>query len=355
MASFNDYYVDFDSGNNTTGDGSSGAPWLTLQHALTNGTLGTDGTRIFCEGTKDTEASTLTTTLTAVAAQPVWIIGQGYTGRAFPEVEVSSGTFSAGIGNQYWHWSNMHLTVGAARLAYGGNNYINCRLECGASDYALSAASVMFCECIGTYETGMSEGWRLTQSYGHAVGSYFEGYVRNSSDASLCQAEGSGTSFIGCVINLKSAIGRALSLSENGAKAINNTIIGTSGTGAGIYALANKYSLEAVNNIIVGFNGAGGIGIDFSVSDGTGLVASNAYYNVSTEDNLSSNYWGDIDNELTSVTPIAASGALSFDNMATYCAPVATGNVLSPTYGQYKGAIAPAASSGGGGAKIIGG
>jgi hypothetical protein len=135
MATFNDYYVNFGSGDNDTGDGSSGTPWKTLQKALTSGELGTDGTRIFCIGTSDTYTSSLTTTITATVARPCYIIGSGYSGRTFPEIIDNAYSIVGNALNLYWHWRNMKLSSSNNRISFSNDSYFNCILTSGSNDY----------------------------------------------------------------------------------------------------------------------------------------------------------------------------------------------------------------------------
>lgn len=105
MASPTEYYVDPSTGSDTTGDGSSGTPWASIQHALDNITRDTsNGDRI---NLADTAANTLsaglslTTYGTPTDQAPLAIVGWdngGGTGRG--EIDNNGNTlFSSGSNN----------------------------------------------------------------------------------------------------------------------------------------------------------------------------------------------------------------------------------------------------------------
>ena len=87
MALPNDYYVDGDSGNDTTGDGSSGTPWATIDKAFTTVTRdATDGDRVLIKARAGGAAYTLSSSLdlasyaaTASAGAPLILEGYGST------------------------------------------------------------------------------------------------------------------------------------------------------------------------------------------------------------------------------------------------------------------------------------
>jgi hypothetical protein len=150
-------------------------------------------------------------------------------------------------------------------------------------------------------------------------------------------------SIVGCIIYVKGANGRGVRIANNSVLFHNNTVVGSSGTGAGIYIDGDRSQTSVMNNTILNFSGAGGLAI--SGAGGAGIVVGNAYYNCTSDVELTGSDWADVDNEETAASPILASGSLTYANGIVYCKPVNTGNVLNATYGQYKGAVRPYASS----------
>ena len=75
----NEYYVDPGSGNDTTGDGSSGTPWATVQKAMTDGTVdAAGGMRINVKaGTADVLTAALTVPASMTFLAPCMV--EGYT------------------------------------------------------------------------------------------------------------------------------------------------------------------------------------------------------------------------------------------------------------------------------------
>lgn len=138
----------------------------------------------------------------------------------------------------------------------------------------------------------------------------------------------------------------------------NNSVYCTgAGTGKGIFCDDSRTADSAIGNLVEGFSGAGGVGIEIEFAPGNwqkNVMARNAVYNCTTA------YLGEgdvryaADNEITSVSPFAKSGALTYANRFAYFAPIDTGNVYGGAGKNLdKGAVQHEEVSGGGSGIII--
>lgn len=268
------YYVDYSGGNDTTGNGSAGTPWKTIQKALDTVTEGADGTQV---NLKDNAAhvtaaaldrTTYVATNGAVSlAQP--IIFRGYTttaddgGRATITVGGNYRLFAAT--NYDFQWL-VDLTIDGHTGAlvdtvYLGNSAVvlRCRVT-GAGQYKLRVGNN--CVIANCHISGSE--FSATTSYCIYVNSASIVYANWINFAGHDRGIYAGTtvSVIGNVLVNAAAGegGRAITFGAS-TMVIGNTVYSNAGTGEGIANDTNAENAIVANNVVVGFSGAGGDGI----------------------------------------------------------------------------------------------
>lgn len=275
------YYVDYGAGNDTTGDGSIGTPWKTIQKALDTITRNsTDGDQVNVKaGTAQELAAILSfASYGSTASADAPLVLRGYTSAA------NDG--------------------GVATIDAGGNKIIEqdafahlvCRdLICtnsGSNAMLRTGGYLIVIRCQFTNLTGRAI-WNIGTAGPFILGCY----VATTSGAALTIGLGAYVSRCylagGTILTASGPAGvidgniivptdnnNGITVSEN-APVITNNIIRAPGasTGAGVSIGANSEHGIIANNLITGFSGAGGAGV--RVASGGLLVstANNAYYN----------------------------------------------------------------------------
>lgn len=283
-----EYYIDPASGNDSTGNGTSGTPWKTVQHALDTITRNaTDGDRLNVKaGAADTlgAALSLTTYGTPTSAAPVVI--QGYTSTAG----------DGGIGEL-----NGGGTVG---IVSGGKFYVwfaDMKLgNCGSAD-VLDVdydAQILHCEIYGTSGFGIDPGttlrcigcWfhDLTGTYAIDAGNYHQIVGNYFNVATTTGVINTGASSVVAFNVINHATDTSINAINGGnfLLAINNTVYtNTANTGAAFSATLGSCIL---NNVMEGWSGTGGKGVSTTT---TSFLGANAYYNDATKESLSAAKW----------------------------------------------------------------
>lgn len=293
-----DYYIDPATGNDTTGSGTSGAPWATLQKGVDNAT---GGDTIFLANTSpDVFTSSLTwnTGFGATSSgNPLRIVGWdngGSLAMSMPGAQTdvvvgevngnstvtsydsstSRPAFVHYIGIRFKDFvpaSSQAMVNGLADYS----SFINCEFA-GITQFEFGLnVSNRECWVIGCYFHGHSEARGITSAGGHIVGNYFavHGYaaIINGARTSFCNniIHSSSTNYVP-LVQANSTTGLIA----------NNTFYVDSGvsTSSGITASAEEQVI--INNIFSGFNGAGGTGIGNSVN----VTGHNCFYNVATSE-----------------------------------------------------------------------
>jgi hypothetical protein len=136
MATPTQYYVDPGGGNDTTGDGSIGTPWATVQHALDNITQDTtNGDQINIKaGTADTLSASLS--LATYGSPSKVLIFRGYTSAAndggIGEID-GNGSYSIISTTAFYVVfcdMELHNSGSAAVLSLGsGTQVVNCEIH----------------------------------------------------------------------------------------------------------------------------------------------------------------------------------------------------------------------------------
>lgn len=297
-----DHYVDPGGGNDTTGDGSIGTPWATVQKALDTITRdATNGNRINIKaGTADVlgAALTLATYGTPSAGAPLVI--QGYTSAAgdggIGEIS-GGGTYAIFLtvsnsykGNIRWVDLKLGNTGGQVILGLGGaptSYVVNCEfhtsssatpLEINGSSYDIFVIGCLFSNSLtGNYslriDRGVVYGCRFVKTggtsciYNFGLVHIFNSVFDISTDTSLAAITTAGTSH--CFV-------------------ANNTIYSAS---ANTSTAINFGSGFMFNNVIVGYSGAGGTAI---ASNDLGINGANAFYNCTTGQGAASKWRKDL-------------------------------------------------------------
>jgi hypothetical protein len=335
------YYVDFSGGNDTTGDGTVGTPWKTIEKALD--TITRDATNGDQINVKDDADETITTTFslatygTPTGSAP--LIFRGYTTAAN----------DGGIGGVDMQGNN-NTMITAAVL---GVSWIDMHLHNTGSATVLDTGelgAVINCEINNSTGSGLvlgNEGGAYN-NYIHNIGANGISVARTGIVYCNYLANGTNdftdaitTANTGCTIerNIISIDGSTNGITtgsfDDPVRIINNSILCASGTGKGIAPSANGLQgAMIVNNLVEGFSGAGGVGYDMSsTTENMDLYQNNGARNNTT------NYSGDgdvfpgiTDNEALGATPFDKSGSDTFANRFTYFAPADTGNVRGGAY-----------------------
>jgi hypothetical protein len=284
------YYVDPGGGNDTTGDGSIGTPWATVQHALDNITRdSTNGDQINIKaGTDDVLSAALdySTYGASTAAAPLTL--RGYTSTAndggMGGISCGGGSYQVSNAREYVHFIELDLH-NVATLIINLGRYsvlVNCNL----------------------YNSGEDGMWNNQDNV--VAGCYFSdidrfaalvGGIRFFSNA--IDDTGAKTMTSGFVVGAKSIVENCVFRMSAGADAIktngigshivNNSIYTVSGTSSGIYVANSAHTnCSVANNIISGYSGVGGIGIEALAP--MAFYGNNKFYNNTTNESI-----GDVD------------------------------------------------------------
>jgi hypothetical protein len=359
MGALTETYVATTSGDDATGDGSSGNPFQTVQHVLDNVTRDTtNGDKIFVSGEDVLSASLDFTTwgsptLTAKTVLRNWVGGPDGAGG----LDGNNGNFALWNKN---HVSaiglNLHNT-GTEKIVIvdgdGRNYFQDCVFFDNSNGWALDNN--------GGANHGGVFGCSFSNCGGVALhanvfGSwFFEGPTNTFSNGMAIRAAESNRTIWGNIITLKaSSANDGIQCFGGNANIIiaHNSILSSSGTGKGIYFDTNG-SVVVFNNLIEGFSGTGGIGIslnDWTTTMDNWAVANNAVFNCATAYDLDSDTVFTDDNESLGSTPFAKSGSNTFANRFVYFAPLDVDNVWGGAYpggNLDKGAVQHVSSGGG--------
>lgn len=277
------YYVDPVGGNDTTGNGTSGTPWKSVQNALNTITRdATNGDQINVKaGGTDTLSSALvlTTYGTPTLAAPLFI--RGYTSAAndggFGIVEGggSVSVISASGANYLWFVDMKLGNTGANRIARVGigGGYVNCEIYNSSAAGIQTGANNLVSGC---YIHDCATGIDGSAQPGFIYGCHFaNGATRDFTtaiDVSLAN-----TICDGNILNLDgTSVGIKVTTTVN-IVIKNNSIFSAAGTGKGIYIASGVAHI--LNNIVEGFSGSGGQGIRLDSGAVASVMAANALYN----------------------------------------------------------------------------
>jgi len=288
------YYVDYQNGNDTTGNGSSGTPWKTIQKALDAAAEGADGTQInLRDNAAHVTAAALDRT-TYVATNGAVSLTQPIIFRGYTSAADDGGRATITVGGNYrlfaatnydFQWL-VDLTIDGHTGALVDTVYLQnsavvlrCKVT-GAGQYKLRVNNN--CVVAGCYISGSE--FSATTSYCLYVNSasILYGNWINFAGHNVGIFAGTNVSVIGNVVVNAAAgeSGRGITFGAS-SMVIGNTVYSNAGTGEGIANDTSSENAIVVNNLVVGFSGTGGDGI--VNGNGLGNIAlHNALYNNAT-------------------------------------------------------------------------
>ena len=300
------YYVDPGGGSDSTGDGSIGTPWASIQHALDTITRNsTDGDQINLKaGTADVLAAPLSLATYGTPTYLAPLVIRGYSNepndRGMGAIH-PSGAFSC-IDNSFTYVLLADLEFSCLPNSYalsstGTQMHVyRCQVTGGGRGISLSGMGV---SVVGCY-VEVSSGAGISIGHGSVIGCYVKEPILNSWDAfepwnaKGIRTTGTGTNVVmGNVVLLNNNVtnqqdGIAITRGHGSVVSQNAVINLAAGRGKGI-SMANVYQADlrmtqVFNNIVAGFSGTGGVGIGVTGSNLTIalMVAHNALYNIAT-------------------------------------------------------------------------
>jgi hypothetical protein len=351
-----DYFVDPVSGNDTTGDGSIGNPWQTMQKAATQ-TTATGTINLKSSGT-NTLAAALT--LGYSPAHNTSLLIQGYDStQGDGGIGTISGGGSFGMFNAAYdaiQLKDLHLTNSGAAVIVNLNDWIRiirCEIDGTTGDGIFIGSFALVMEC-NIHNCG---GNAIEFESGVVHGNYCKNGTNDFTTAIVCAnvAGENSIQFNICSLDGSSnGIGFSLGSSDN-INACRHNSLYTTGTGTGILLSNNARAGEnhdITNNLIEGFNTA--IDLATATDNSTLVIANGLYDNAAGISNAGAART--IENETLSASPFLKSGSDTYALRHTYFQPVDTDNVYSPFGGMLvaKGAI-QTVPSGGGAARLVNG
>ncbi len=285
-------YVDYGAGNDTTGDGTVGTPWKTLQKAFDTCTRNaTDGNQINLKaGTAHVNAAALDlTTFVAGGALSVTapLIVRGYTSAAndggMGEIDCGGLTMWASAAYSHIHMVDLEVHT------FGDNHGVvlttafmhHCEVHKGAS----SPSGKYLISFTGNYST-------VSGCYVHDAGAGAARGISNGGGESSktisnyillnTDTDGAGVGVLGAVVQANVILCKSTGITGitglAGSFLVGNVCYNTTaGTGRGIYTGTSDPRTFVLNNIICGWSGAGGDGIE--AIGNQNIIGYNAFYN----------------------------------------------------------------------------
>lgn len=289
------WYVDHENGSDSTGDGSSGSPYQTVEHLMATETKGTN-TQVIMSGNQ-LETLTASTPLSSTASTNSWTSGQ----LEFCGAEGSSAGFNGNANTSIWTGSTnvsfvnltLHNTTGPA-LEGGGAGNIRCVVNgcyiynagtSGTTSMVYSFDHVLDCKLVCN-ESGVT---RMIDAAVIAVGNYLE--IGDSASALVNAIYGPNYAHHNRILcegaNTVSAR-RLIFLDNDFQSASFNTIIieagsGTGRTGIQCLGSGNDENYLVVGNLVCFANAnSGDIAFRLGSSSEQGIFAHNRCYNAAT-------------------------------------------------------------------------
>jgi hypothetical protein len=360
MGTPSNYYVDPTNGDDATGDGTSGNPWQTTDHALTAGITRdvTNGDQVNIRDTS-IDSSLLSVDIAAVYGNPTAAAPLILRGYASSADDGGTGTLS-GSGGRIFNTSADFVSMIDLRCTDGGSG------EIIKGDNSWSLMRCQFDNTTGN-AVDLDDDLRVVNCYFKDIGGYgvYPGQ-RTFIRACTFENDGGGKEFAAavttattlgwviieeCIFKLSGAsIG--ITHSAHTLEVRNCSIYSNGGTGSGITGGSSQRLIVCVNNLVEGFSGSGGYGIRLRSWDAV-TYGHNACYDNTTDYDISADQIFDLgDNETLSATPFTDASGKDFS-------PADTGNVLAGSYpktfkgfaqtqSRDKGAIQHAPAGGGG-------
>jgi len=349
-----EYYVDPSGGNDTTGDGTIGTPWKTVQKALDSITKNTtDGDRINVKDTADDVLSAeLDFSTYGAGSLNYALLIQGYTSTAGDGGigGISGGGTTAIISTQRSSiaFKDMHLhnTGSNGILNIYRSSLDNCEFNNSSSTGNIveaSQAAVTNCYFHDTDGIAVAGGDCVI------FGCYFKAGATYEMDTCI-NATGASLVASRCILSIDGAT-NGIGGTTGGAVAqiLNNSILSDGGTGTGINAMGSAYGVSYINNVVEGFSGTGGVGINKDAQRDAFSWSNNSVYNCATDSSNEDESYILYGNESLGSSPFAKSGSDTRANRFTYFEPVDVGSVFGGGVGGLDRGAVPQPAGGGGG------
>ena len=283
-----EYYVDPASGSDSTGTGSIGSPWASVQHALDNVTpSGRDRINLKA-GAVDSYTTYLDFSTFAPSNTGNNVLIQGYTSAAgdggLGQITGSSGLINEASRSGI-HLVNLDLNISNISTSVAGikigneSTVVGCSINCSMAGNA---------EAVSLYTRSyfMDNYYECSNAKGRVVASQVHRNIikqnnPSGSNASLILNASYGCATFNVVWNKLTDSGYGIYCNDATLCAYNTVFSEGASTGTGIYGFGQR--MTVFNNYIEGFSGSGGIGV---YTPGRVYVTGNAFFNCTT--NISS-------------------------------------------------------------------
>lgn len=291
------YYVDPAAGSDTTGNGTIGAPWKSVQYALNTVTRNaTDGDQI---NVKAGAADVLTAALSLVAygtpsgAAPLLV--RGYTSAAgdggIGEID-GAGSYSIyNAGNNsnksFVHFWDMKLgNCGASQITrlQANSSLINCEMHTSSANQAVYFHNVnnrvVYCLFHGL--SGSSHVSAVSSSL-TIIGSAFHA----TSGTRIIDLAGPGHAVIGCYFDISADTSLTAVYSTADPLILHCTVYSSVAQTVSAFQVDPSSGVAlTLNNLVAGYSGAGGGG--YTGAGALTVVGGNAYHNNTTNETVTS-------------------------------------------------------------------
>lgn len=300
MAAPTNYYVDPLNGNDSTGDGTSGTPWKSVQKALNTITRNaTNGDQINVKaGAADVLAASLSLSTYGTATETAPLILRGYTTTANDGgYGAISGGNSVNIADFYnaskprVYFVDMDLGYGAAsgkllQLYFG--TLLRCKVHHAATGVSIVSGHSVVAHCYIYSCTSYS-----IETYVSVPVLIYHNFLKNRG---LYLESSLGTVAHNIISVDTNAYG--IYCYGGGDALIQNSIYANGGNGPGIHTSGATYQRNVIlNNVVEGFSG--GIGINVPSGVNLLLYGNNKVYNCGTAFSMSGDPVLDVGNNST--------------------------------------------------------
>lgn len=340
-----DYYIDPVDGDDSTGDGSIGNPWQTVQHALDTITKDTtNGDRINIKSTGD-DILTAALSLTTYGSTSAGLTFQGYDsiagdgGQGGIDGDGSFSIITGGGSGQTIIFADLHLhNSGSSTIVNVSNGtdltLLNCEINGTSGNVVGSVVGIKVINC-NIYEIG---GSICTSTPSIVKFNYFKNGSTNKFTAVIDDSNSTISSSISHNIFSLDGISAAILANNRPDTRIFHNTFYTIGSGTGIASSSSQFGLGnfIVDNIFEGWS----VSIDMNTTDNkSARIQNNSFFNDCSEDTifLNSDVF-QINNELLDSSPLTKSGSDTYENRAVYFKPVDVGNIFDDTIWRMGGA-----------------
>jgi len=350
------YFVD-SAGGNDLDSGGIGDPWADINFAITQYSPG-DALNVRSNNPHTLDSAPTWTDGTVDA--PVIVRGYTTTENDGGHASILPNGFSfVGTGANYIAFVDLGFsgTLSGAWFNAGSDcRILRCSADMsGGASYGFRVSNYGYVAGCSIFGGSGPQDLLTTGAYSYAYGNFLE--CDGGSSASGLIGMSSGGKLIKNVIVLSGDTGAMQAIVEldGFVNAIHsNTFFASAGSAkAGVFSPSGSRAATIFDNIFAGFSLTGGKAINIDAASYDTAIMRNAFWDNDTDISYGGGLTDDYANESIGSNPFAAVGDPTDPaDVLTYFAPQNVDNVLTGgTFGQHKGAIAPA--SGGGGSTLI--